>query len=65
MIGEFNNDLTYLLAWELLAERGRKWAAFTSDPEWVAARKASEKDGPIVANIVSSILQPTSFSSVR
>jgi hypothetical protein len=65
VIGESNHDLTYLLAWESLAERERKWAAFTSDPEWVAARKLSEKDGPIVANIVSSILEPTSFSSVR
>jgi hypothetical protein len=25
----------------------------------------SEKDGPIIANIVNSILQPTAFSSVR
>ena len=39
--------------------------AFTTDPDWISARNDSEKDGPIVANIVSSILQPTSFSSVR
>jgi hypothetical protein len=65
MIGASNNELTYLLAWDSLAEREQKWAAFTSDPEWVEARKESEKDGPIFANVVSSILQPTSFSSVR
>jgi NIPSNAP len=65
VIGESNNDLTYLLAWESLAEREKKWGAFTTDPDWIAARNDSEKDGPIVANIVSSILQPTSFSSVR
>jgi hypothetical protein len=65
MIGESNNDLTHLLAWESLTERERRWTAFATDPEWAAARKESEKDGPIVANIVSSILQPTSFSSVR
>jgi len=64
-VGESNNDLTYLLAWESLAERERKWSAFTSDPEWVEARRESERDGPIVANIVSSILKPTSFSGVR
>jgi hypothetical protein len=64
MIGESNNDLTYLLTWESLAERERKWAAFTTDPEWVAARTESENDGPIVANVRSSILQPTAFSSV-
>jgi hypothetical protein len=65
MIGESNNDLTYLLAWESLAEREQKWSAFLSDPEWIAARSDSEKDGPIVANVASSILQPTTFSSVR
>jgi hypothetical protein len=65
IIGESNNELTYLLAWESLAEREQKWAAFVGDPEWLAARNDSEKDGPIVANIVSSLLQPTSFSSVR
>jgi hypothetical protein len=65
VIGESNNDLTYLLAWESLAEREQKWSAFLSDPEWIAARNDSEKDGPITANVISSILQPTSFSSVR
>ena len=65
MIGESNQDLTYLVAWESLAEREKKWAAFVSDPEWHGARDASEKDGPIVATLSSAILQPTSFSSVR
>ena len=64
VIGESNNDLTYLLAWESLAEREKRWAAFMADPEWISARSVSEKDGPIVANISSSILQPTAFSSV-
>ena len=65
MIGESNHELTYLLAWESLAEREQKWAAFISDPEWIAARDESEKDGQIVQTIANSILQPTSFSSVR
>jgi hypothetical protein len=65
MIGESNQELTYLLAWESLAEREKKWAAFVSDPEWLAGRDESERDGPIVANVVNSILQPTAFSSVR
>ena len=65
MIGESNNDLTYLLAWESLAAREKGWASVMADPEWLAARADSEKDGPILANVSSSILQPTSFSSVR
>src|ERR1700734_3265747 len=64
VVGESNNDLTYLLAWESLAERETKWAAFAADPEWLAARGESEKDGPIVATISNQILAPTAFSAV-
>src|SRR5271154_6115807 len=56
MIGESNQELTYLLAWESLAERERKWSAFISDPEWLAARDETEKDGGNVATVVKSIL---------
>ena len=52
MIGESNHELTYLLAWESLAEREQKWAAFLSDPEWIAARADSEKDGPILTHFL-------------
>lgn len=65
VIGESNQELTYLLAWDSLAERDSNWSAFQSDPEWIAKRADSERDGPIVANIVSQLLQPTSFSAVR
>ena len=65
VIGTSNQELTYLLAWDSLAEREKKWAAFMADPEWMEKRAASEKDGPIVANIVSQLLAPTSFSSVK
>jgi len=64
-IGESNQDLTYLLAWESLAEREAKWTAFQADPEWIAKRAESERDGPIVATLSSAILQPTAFSSVK
>lgn len=65
LIGPANNDLTYLIAWESLADRETRWNAFMADPEWLAARADSEKDGLIVANVASSFLQPTDFSSVR
>ena len=65
LIGESNQELTYFLAWESLAERERKWTAFVSDPEWIAARSKSEEDGPIVANMASQFLAPTAFSSVK
>lgn len=65
LIGESNLDLTYMVAWESLAERELKWGAFMSDPDWIKARADSEKDGQILANITSQFLTPTSFSSVK
>jgi hypothetical protein len=65
LVGESNNELTYLIAWESMAERETKWTAFASDPEWLAKRAESEKDGPIVANVMNAFLQPTAFSSVK
>lgn len=62
LIGESNNDLTYFLRWETLAEREKNWTAFVTDPEWIAARTASEADGPIVADVSSQFLSPTKFS---
>ena len=60
-----NQDLYYLLKWETLEERTQKFAAFQADPEWISARAETEKNGPIVASITNTILQPTSFSSVK
>ena len=65
LIGESNQELTYFLAWESLAEREKKWGVFTTDPDWMKARAESEADGQIVNNIVSQILAPTAFSSVK
>ena len=65
VIGDSNMELTYMLAWESLAEREQKWNAFMADPEWITKRAESEKEGPIVANITSTILQPTAFSAMK
>jgi hypothetical protein len=65
LVGDSNQDLFYLVQWESLAERERKWNAFMADPEWQAKRAETERDGPIVASISNSFLQPTAFSSVK
>ncbi len=65
LVGASNNDLTYILAWESLAERERKWNAFASDPEWIAKRNESERDGQIVQTLSNSFLTPTAFSAVK
>jgi hypothetical protein len=65
LIGQSNQELTYFLAWESMAERETKWTSFQNDPNWISARAETEKDGQIVENIVNQFLQPTAFSSVK
>ncbi len=64
-VGPSNQALYYLLEWESLAEREKRWDAFAADPEWLGKRAESEKDGPIVARIENLILQPTGYSAIR
>ena len=65
LIGESNQQLTYMLAWDSLAERDRRWGAFLADPEWLATVAETEKDGQLVQNISNELLAPTAFSSVK
>jgi short subunit dehydrogenase-like uncharacterized protein len=60
-----SEQLTYLLAWESLAQRQEQWAAFESDAEWLAIRKSTEKNGPLIFEIESSLLRPTNFSAAK
>jgi hypothetical protein len=62
LVGPSNQTLTYMLAWDSLAEREARWNAFASDPEWIAKRAASEADAPMVERIENSFLTPTSYS---
>ena len=66
-IGESSNDLYYMLAWESLAEREKKWSAFGSDPDWIKARIQTETEagGPLTTNMDNYILAPTSYSAVK
>ena len=65
LVGPKSNDLMFMLAWDSLADRETRWGAFQSDPEWIAARAESEKDGPIVANMDTRFLAPTVYSAVK
>jgi len=65
VIGESNQALIYMLAWESLADREQKWGVFMADPEWQEKRAETEAKGPIVAKISSQILAPTRFSAVK
>jgi hypothetical protein len=60
-----SNILTYMLAWESLAEREEKWATFISDPEWIKVWEETQKDGPIVLKTHNTIMKPTTYSEMQ
>jgi len=65
VIGDSSNKLTYMLEWNSLAEREQKWGAFMIDPEWLAVRAETEKNGPIIERVENSILAPTAYSKIK
>jgi hypothetical protein len=65
LIGLRLPNLTYMLSYESVAERDKKWAAFRASPEWKSLstqpRYAFEA---IVSNITNVILTPTAYSQI-
>jgi hypothetical protein len=65
LIGSRLPSLTYLLAFDSLADRDKKWAAFRGSDEWKSfstlPKYAFE---PIVSNITNLILTPTAYSQI-
>jgi hypothetical protein len=60
-----SNELHYMLAWEDMAERERKWGAFMADKEWQEKRAETEQNGPLVARLTNSFWRPTSYSPMK
>ena len=60
-----DNKLVYLLAHKSQDAAKASFAAFRQDPEWAAARDASEKDGKIVSKLESQFLVPTDYSPMK
>lgn len=48
---ETNNTLTFILAYPNKESRDVLWNKFANSPEWQAAAKASEANGPLVAKV--------------
>ena len=65
VIGESSQEITYMLAWDSLAEREKRWGAFLVDPQWAAVVARSEQDGQLVENISNQLLTPTAFSAAK
>ena len=56
------DKLVYLLKHKSRQAAAASWKAFGADPEWQAARKASEVNGRIVAKAEPLYLNPTDFT---
>jgi hypothetical protein len=60
-----SNRLTYMLAFDDMAQRDKAWAGFRADPERAKAFAETEKDGAIVARVTSTIMRPTAYSPMQ
>ena len=61
LIGKSSQEITYMLAWDSMAELEKRWGAYLADPEWVAVVVKTEKDGQLLENINSQLLAPRRF----
>ena len=59
------DTLIYVLAFPSREAATASWGAFRADPEWTAARTASEADGPIVQKVDSVFMRPTDYSAIK
>jgi hypothetical protein len=57
--------LVYILAYPSKEAAAQSRKGFVNDPEWKAAKAASEKDGPLVARVESVYLAPTDYSQIQ
>lgn len=60
-----SNEIVYMIAFKDMAHRDQVWTAFLGEPDWKKSVAESEKDGPIVAKLVNSILRPTAYSPLQ
>jgi hypothetical protein len=65
LIGTRLPNLTYMLVFDDMADRDKKWAAFGADEEWQKLRSKPEyADAEIVSNITNVLLRPTAYSQI-
>jgi hypothetical protein len=59
------NKLVYILAFPSVEAAEKGWDAFKNDPDWIAAKKASEVNGVLVARVESEFLKATDYSPIK
>jgi len=57
-----SNQMTYILSFDSMADREKKWAAFGADTGWQQVRAETERGGPLVAVVYNSFMRLTPYS---
>jgi hypothetical protein len=57
-----SNRLTYILVFDSMADREKKWTNFQADPGWHKVRADTEASGPIVAQVLNTFMRLTPYS---
>jgi hypothetical protein len=57
-----SNQLTYILVFDSMADREKKWTAFQADRAWHQVRAETEAAGPIVDHVVNAFMRLTPYS---
>jgi hypothetical protein len=59
------NTLIYIVAHQSREAAQKSWDGFRNDPQWHAARDASEKNGRIVEKVESVFMTAVDYSAIR
>jgi hypothetical protein len=64
-LGGPTDQLLYILAWDSLADREKKWGGFFAEKDRLAKFAETEKNGPLVRKLTAHILKPTAYSPMQ
>jgi hypothetical protein len=59
------DTLVYILAHRSRESEDAAFKAFRADPDWIAAKKASETNGALTTKVESVLMDPTDYSPTR
>jgi hypothetical protein len=60
-----DHKLVYILAYPSVEAAKKSWDGFRNDPDWIAAKNASEVNGVLVKKVDSEFLKATDYSPIK
>src|SRR5258708_40085162 len=64
-LGGSSDQLIYMLAYDSLADREKKWSGFFADKDRLAKFAETETNGPPLRRLTAHILRPTAYSPMQ